>query len=115
MCFSRAGTWVMEDCNRNGVSKFLCQKGNAINNFFDKNGVEDQTFDNLTYKFILHLENFDTFGLKKYSFFKWRTNSTNGESPNGVQISKWRMTQCIMTECIRLQFVGIDTDSLNGE
>ena len=68
--------------------------GNAINNFFDKNGVEDQTFDNLTYKFILHLENFDTFGLKKYSFFKWRTNSTNGESPNGVQISKWRMTIC---------------------
>ena len=46
----------------------------------------------------------------RYSFSKLSTKSTNGES---VSIP----TNCSLTkyQSIRLQFVGIDMDSLNGE
>ena len=60
----------------------------------------------------------------RYSFSKWRMNYLNGEysfsklrtkSPNGESVSI--PTNCSLTkyQSIRLQFVGIDTQTLNGE
>ena len=62
--------------------------GNAINRIFGKNGEEDQTYDNLTSKLILLLENFDIL------IHIWSNKSTKGESyqfPWENWFSKWRI------------------------